>query len=109
MSDPVAPALAERYRQSLRQKQAALAAAWFRWLQSPSSAERPEYIDILHKLAGSAPLYGYHELGAAARRLMEAAEALDGLARPWSEMSIQVLEKRHMAFTQLLGAAIDAN
>lgn len=61
-------ALHAKYRDSLSTKLAELAGAWERWLAAPADAEAKTRFQFLaHKLAGSAPLYGFVELGEHAR------------------------------------------
>ncbi len=59
--------LRDRYAASLASKRTALAAAWHAFRDEPGAAGvRAELRGLLHRLAGSAPAYGYQVLGDAA-------------------------------------------
>ena len=69
---PATGDLAARYRASLADKLTELSLAWERWLARPGAAEAKEqYEALVHKLAGSAPLHGYEDLGRQAGKVDE--------------------------------------
>ena len=70
-------ALNRRYRNSLPEKRALIAAAFLTWRIDVSRLDAlRELARLLHKLAGSAGGYGYARLG-------ESARAADGLMHEW--------------------------
>jgi CheY-like chemotaxis protein len=61
---PAAGELAARYRASLADKLTELSLAWERWLAHPDHDEaKTQYEQLVHRLAGSAPLHGLVDLG----------------------------------------------
>jgi CheY-like chemotaxis protein len=69
-SSPAVDALAARFRASLPDKLRELALAWERWLAAPESLPAKEAMQLLvHRLAGSAPAYGFSDLGRHAFRV----------------------------------------
>jgi HPt (histidine-containing phosphotransfer) domain-containing protein len=56
-----------RYAQSFASKHAKLAAAWRAFAEAAGAANRDELRQQVHRLAGSAPAYGYAGLGSLAR------------------------------------------
>lgn len=58
--------LRTRYAQSLRDKHASLESAWRAFATAPDERALPELQTMVHRLAGSAPAYGYEAIGAAA-------------------------------------------
>lgn len=76
MTDALA-ALNQRYRSSLPEKRALIAAAFAGWRADTSDLEPLRELGrLLHKLAGSAGGYGYTRLG-------DSARAADGLLQEW--------------------------
>jgi hypothetical protein len=71
--DPIMAQLRARYIASFPEKRALLQAAWQAIPIHPGA--RIDLRVLCHKLAGSAPMYEFAELGAAAR---DACEAIDG-------------------------------
>src|SRR6185436_1781217 len=70
--------LGARYAESLPEKLNELALAWEAWLADPELDSAREQVHLrVHKLAGSAPAYGYHDLGREAQRL-------DSLMQDWT-------------------------
>lgn len=71
-SSPAADALVARFRTALPDKLRELALAWERWLSAADSAAAKEALQLLvHRLAGSAPAYGFSDLGRHALRVDE--------------------------------------
>jgi len=71
--------LLARYRQSLPEKLKDLALAWEAWLADPDQGlARERFHTLVHKLAGSAPAYGYEDLGREARRIDSALQSWVG-------------------------------
>ena len=67
-SQATTDALHAKYRDSLSTKLSELAGAWEQWLAAPGdAAAKTRFQFLAHKLAGSAPLYGFNELGEHAR------------------------------------------
>lgn len=58
-----------RYAQSLPLKREALKSAWDAFVANPGSDARAELQVLVHRLAGSAPAYGFDALGARARAI----------------------------------------
>src|SRR5436190_7031962 len=76
-SDTSRGELGARYAESLPDKLNELALAWEAWLASPEQDAAREQVHFrVHKLAGSAPAYGYNDLGREAQRL-------DSLMQNW--------------------------
>jgi HPt (histidine-containing phosphotransfer) domain-containing protein len=73
--DPIMAQLRARYVASFPEKHALLQAAWQAIPTHPGA--KLDLRVLCHKLAGSAPMYEFHELGKAAR---EACDAIDGSA-----------------------------
>ena len=70
--------LGARYAESLPDKLNELALAWEAWLAAPEQDSAREQVHFrVHKLAGSAPAYGYNDLGREAQRL-------DALMQNWT-------------------------
>ena len=65
-----------RYAQSLPSKYAALSGAWHAFEAARDEASGRELQTMVHRLAGSAPAYGYALLG-------ELASAIDGEFTEW--------------------------
>jgi HPt (histidine-containing phosphotransfer) domain-containing protein len=61
-------ALHARYARSLASKQAALLEAWRAFKTAKDDASARELHGLVHRLAGSAPTYGYASLGTLARK-----------------------------------------
>jgi HPt (histidine-containing phosphotransfer) domain-containing protein len=61
--------LRQRYEQSLPDKRAAFERAWHALRTAPDERHAAMLQSIAHRLAGSAPPYGYEALGSAARSL----------------------------------------
>jgi CheY-like chemotaxis protein/HPt (histidine-containing phosphotransfer) domain-containing protein len=79
MNQSATEALTQRYRASLPEKQSELALAWEQWLAAPADhAAKLRFQSLVHKLAGSAGLYGFEDLGRQAR-------TLDGLLSSWEQ------------------------
>lgn len=71
-SSPATDALVARFRATLPDKLRELALAWERWLAAPEAASAKEALQLLvHRLAGSAPAYGFSDLGRHAFRVDE--------------------------------------
>jgi HPt (histidine-containing phosphotransfer) domain-containing protein len=70
--------LRERYAASFAAKHDALEAAWTAFLAAPDDAGARTLRHLAHRLAGSAPAYGYEALGALARDI-------DALLTDWIE------------------------
>jgi len=69
-SSAAVDALAARFRASLPDKLRELALAWERWLAAPESPSAKGAMQLLvHRLAGSAPAYGFSDLGRHAFRV----------------------------------------
>lgn len=66
-TSPEMAALHARYASSLESKHAALAEAWHAFLAEQDDASARKLHDLVHRLAGSAPSYGYASLGVLAR------------------------------------------
>jgi HPt (histidine-containing phosphotransfer) domain-containing protein len=62
-------ALHARYAQSFAVKRSALAAAWRTFVETPDETTARELHALAHRLAGSAPAYGYASLGDLARTI----------------------------------------
>jgi HPt (histidine-containing phosphotransfer) domain-containing protein len=73
--DPIMAQLRARYVASFPEKHALLQAAWQAIPTHPGA--KLDLRVLCHKLAGSAPMYEFHELGRAAR---EACDAIDANA-----------------------------
>ena len=71
-------ALKARYVQSLPDKHASLANAWRAFASVPSERAALDLHAIAHRLAGSAPAYGYEAIGAA-------AHVVDALLNAWTK------------------------
>jgi HPt (histidine-containing phosphotransfer) domain-containing protein len=67
-----------RYVQSLADKHAALASAWRAFASAPDERAAIELQALAHRLAGSAPAYGYEAIGAA-------AHIVDAQLNAWSK------------------------
>jgi HPt (histidine-containing phosphotransfer) domain-containing protein len=64
LADPRLTELTARYRASLPIKGASVQLAWHAYRAEPGApAAAPTLQRILHRLAGSAPSYGYEEIG----------------------------------------------
>lgn len=71
-SSPATDALVARFRTTLPDKLRELALAWERWLAAPDSIPAKDALQLLvHRLAGSAPAYGFSDLGRHAFRVDE--------------------------------------
>ena len=70
--------LRTRYVQSLPDKHAALANAWRGFASAPDEQTAIELQALAHRLAGSAPAYGYEAIG-------EAAHVVDALLNAWTK------------------------
>lgn len=70
--------LKARYVQSLADKHAALARAWHDLATAPGERTAVELQTMAHRLAGSAPAYGYDAIGAA-------AHDVDALLNAWAK------------------------
>lgn len=79
MNQSATEALTQRYRASLPEKQSELALAWEQWLAIPGEhGAKLKLQSLVHKLAGSAGLYGFEDLGRQAR-------AVDGTLAAWED------------------------
>jgi HPt (histidine-containing phosphotransfer) domain-containing protein len=70
--------LRARYARSFATKHKALAAVWQAVESTPDAASARELQLLVHRLAGSAPSYGYAHLGAVAR-------SIDGALSEWHD------------------------
>jgi HPt (histidine-containing phosphotransfer) domain-containing protein len=62
--------LQERYAQALPQKAEELAAAWTAFSDDPADPAKRSALHLaVHRLSGSAPAYGFDQLGAVAQRV----------------------------------------
>jgi HPt (histidine-containing phosphotransfer) domain-containing protein len=68
--------LRTRYVQSLPDKRAALGNAWRAFASAPDERAAIELQALAHRLAGSAPAYGFEAIG-------EAAHVVDALVNAW--------------------------
>ena len=66
-TSPQLDALHARYAHSLASKHAALLEAWHAFSATPGEASARTLQGLVHRLAGSAPTYGYASLGMLAR------------------------------------------
>jgi hypothetical protein len=66
-TSPQMDALHARYAHSLASKHAALLEAWRSFSAAPDEAAARKLHGLVHRLAGSAPTYGYASLGLHAR------------------------------------------
>jgi len=66
-TSPQMEALHARYARSLASKHAALLDAWRAFAAAKDEASARELHGLIHRLAGSAPTYGYASLGTLAR------------------------------------------
>jgi HPt (histidine-containing phosphotransfer) domain-containing protein len=66
-TSPQMDALHARYARSLASKHAALLDAWRAFKKARDDASAKKLHGLVHRLAGSAPTYGYGSLGALAR------------------------------------------
>ncbi|HKE47324.1 MAG TPA: hypothetical protein VKB52_04625 [Rhodanobacteraceae bacterium] len=71
-------ALRARYARSFASKHKALAAVWYALEAAPDAKGTRELQLLVHRLAGSAPAYGYVQLGALAR-------SIDGTLSEWHD------------------------
>jgi HPt (histidine-containing phosphotransfer) domain-containing protein len=78
MASGVPVHLRERYAASFATKREALDAAWTAFADAPDEARARTLRHLAHRLAGSAPAYGYEMLGALARDV-------DALLTDWIE------------------------
>lgn len=67
MTQGVPAHLRDRYAMSLAAKREAFVAAWTAFAAAPDDANARALHLLAHRLAGSAPAYGYEVLGALAR------------------------------------------
>jgi HPt (histidine-containing phosphotransfer) domain-containing protein len=85
-TSPNLEALNARYARSLASKHAALSEAWRAFASAPDDANARNLHALVHRLAGSAPTYGYATLGLLARKADHAfAESGSDLAERLSE------------------------
>lgn len=69
--------LTERYRTSFPAKRAAVFSAFSNWRDQPGEINHLcELVSLLHKLSGSAGMYGFAKLG-------ECARTVEALAQQW--------------------------
>lgn len=86
--------LKTRYELSFGDKLAALQSAWRAFAAVPSAHAAPELQTIAHRLAGSAPAYGYEAIGAA-------AYAVDTIFNAWTKRPASDREDAGMLATEL--------
>lgn len=99
-SSPATGALVARFRATLPDKLRELALAWERWLAAPESAPAKEALQLLvHRLAGSAPAYGFSDLGRHAFRV-------DGRLGEW-DAEVAPLRIPLEALCQELGGSVE--
>jgi HPt (histidine-containing phosphotransfer) domain-containing protein len=67
-TSPQMDALHARYARSLASKHAALLEAWRAYAAAKDDASARKLHGLVHRLAGSAPTYGYASLGMLARK-----------------------------------------
>lgn len=67
-TSPQMDALHARYARSLASKHAALLEAWRAFKKTKDDASAKKLHGLVHRLAGSAPTYGYASLGTLARK-----------------------------------------
>jgi HPt (histidine-containing phosphotransfer) domain-containing protein len=67
-TSPQMDALHARYARSLASKHAALLEAWRAFAAAKDEASARKLHGLIHRLAGSAPTYGYASLGTLARK-----------------------------------------
>jgi HPt (histidine-containing phosphotransfer) domain-containing protein len=77
LPDDKVEALLRQYRASLPEKSAALRAALSAFESQPRREGLADLRMLVHRLAGSAPLYGYVEFGKHARVLMHEIDELN--------------------------------
>lgn len=71
--------LGERYRASLAVKRAGIEQAWHALAADPDNRTRREtLLRLVHRIAGSAPSYGYTEIGRLASEAEAGLESLQG-------------------------------
>jgi HPt (histidine-containing phosphotransfer) domain-containing protein len=78
------------YAQSLASKYSALESAWHEFAAAPGAAALRDLHVLVHRLVGSAPAYGYAQLGDLARAADTQIAEWDNL-RDTSRVSIDVL------------------
>ena len=85
-TSPQMAALHARYARSLASKHAALLEAWHAFAAAADEASARTLHGLVHRLAGSAPTYGYASLGLLARKADHAfAPGASGLAERLKE------------------------
>lgn len=92
-------ALLRQYRASLPEKAGALRASLSQFEQLPRREPLSNLRTLVHRLAGSAPLYGFNELGRIARALMH---QIDELPLPPPVMPLADLHERVVALAESL-------
>lgn len=92
-------ALLRQYRASLPDKAAALRQALSQFEQLPRREPLSTLRTLVHRLAGSAPLYGFTELGREARKLMH---EIDELLLPPPVVRLADLHERVVALAETL-------
>lgn len=112
MNQSPTDALTQRYRASLPEKQSELALAWEQWLAQPTEhAAKLRFQTLVHKLAGSAGLYGFEDLGRQARSVDAALAAWEEetppLRKPLDEFCREVAGGAEMLL-RVLGRAARA-
>ena len=112
MNQSATDALTQRYRASLPEKQSELALAWEQWLAAPGEqAAKLRFQGLVHKLAGSAGLYGFEDLGRQARSVDSSLAAWEEetppLRRPLEEFCREVAGSAEMLL-RVLGRAARA-
>lgn len=95
--------LRARYAASLQRKRDALAGAWNAFSPDPGDdGRRREVQTHVHRLAGSAPAYGYERLGEAARAADAALHEWDALAAPLRDAPQVLLARLALPMQRLL-------
>src|SRR5262245_51624879 len=93
--------LLQRYRASLGDKVGELALAWEAWIAAPDQREAMDKVHVLvHRLAGSAPAYGFDDLGREAQRM-------DGFVQSWVS-EVEQLRMPLPALCQRVAAPMEA-
>lgn len=101
LPDDKVEALLRQYRSSLPEKSAALRAALSAFESQPRRDNLADLRLLVHRLAGSAPLYGFIEFGKRARVLMH---QIDELSLPPPVVRLADLHEHVMALADLLHA-----
>lgn len=102
-----------RYARSFASKRAALAEAWRAFADTAEAARASELQMLAHRLAGSAPTYGYEALGAQAgvvdRALADWIEAAPGARESPAELVLRLAAPAQALIDSLAQHAAEAS